>query len=337
MKKYYTIIILILTAVILCRNFVYADENIDTYGGLYQHESDLVYPDAMYYAISEKDFESFVSDPSISLQYVTKYSYFVVPSDEPFLGYMKREIQSLYINDKYFVESSEPDENSIREWGKNLMSYGGLLSQTTFEYMKKDNIQNVLKQNGINEKVNTVAIVDVVSDTNSVFPAIIWINTKNKNNYYMVFQGTYGIYSDFDVSRLSFMTYAEFSDEFSLKTGKVYIDGKRAELNKPALFQGQYAIMPVRDIFEKLGSKVEWNTADKSIRIIYENKPYIFHSNLSAYMSDLNKKNILPYCNSLSFRDGTMYIGVSDFKNILSIFNVNINIKYEETCVIITS
>lgn len=114
---------------------------------LYLNQSDKFYDNMIYYDIPIKKYNDFVIKPEGIENYGTKYSNFVIPSDEYVFGYIKRNIASLCINDNYVVNS---DDTTVVDWGmETVASYYDLITEDTFNYMKLENISNILKDNGI--------------------------------------------------------------------------------------------------------------------------------------------------------------------------------------------
>lgn len=296
---------------------------------LYLHQPDKIYDDVVYYDIPIEKYNDFVIEPEGIEKYGTKYSKFVVPSEEYMFGYIKRNIESLCINDNYMVNS---DDTTVVDWGAGTVaSYYNLITEDTFNYMKLENISNILKDNGIYEKVSTVALVCVGEfDQYSIFPATIWIKTINNNNYYLVYQGNYNENSHFDIQNIKFMNSTEYINKYSIKTGEFYLNNKYVNLDTKIKFQcNRYLYIPIRDLLESLGSKVTWNNDLKSVSFTCKGNTYTIYNDLLNFKNNIQNQGTLKGYNKVPFIDGKMYIGVGYLEEIAELFDMNINIDYE--------
>lgn len=304
---------------------------------LYLNQSDKFYDNMIYYDIPIKKYNDFVIKPEGIENYGTKYSNFVIPSDEYVFGYIKRNIASLCINDNYVVNS---DDTTVVDWGmETVASYYDLITEDTFNYMKLENISNILKDNGIYDNVSTVALVCVGEfDQYSIFPATIWIKTINNNNYFLVYQGNYNENSYFDTKNIKFMNSEEYIDKYAIKTGEFYLNNKYVDLDTKIKFQcDRYLYIPIRDLLESLGSKITWNNDLKSVSFTCNGNIYTIYNDLLNFKNNIQNQETLRGYNSVPFIDGKMYIGVGYLEEIAEIFNMDINIDYSNRSIYLSN
>lgn len=296
--------------------------------GLYLHKLDKFYPDMTYYSVPIEKFDYFVKNPKSISEYGIKFSYFKVPSDEYLFGTVKRDVQSFYLNDKYCINE---DNTTIVTWNSETeASYYNLIVEDTFEFMKKENISSILKSNGIFENVKEVALVCVGEfGYYSIYPATIWITTEENNNYYLVYQGDYNKNSTFDVNKIQFMNYIEYSDKYSIKYGELYINNEKVELDTNIMFQCErYLYIPFRALLESLGSQVTWNNESRGVSFTCRGQVYTLYSDLLSFQKNAQDDGVIPTYSTVPFINGTMYIGKGILEDIAEIFDMKTTVDY---------
>lgn len=209
-------------------------------------------------------------------------------------------------------------------------TYIDILSKDFFEFLNYDNLYLMLKSHNIDDKIEDVYIVNVNSEGRSYFPAIIWINTKSDNNYFFVFNGNGGAtyYCDMDTEKLEFMTCDELYNKYSIRSGKIYLNGVDIGTNKLMFQANNYIYIPFRDLVQSLGSVVIWNNADRSVTFYVNNKKYTMYNDRYNFIINRGKEGGFRDYNTFPFINGNMYIGKDFFDDILEIFNVKCRIDF---------
>lgn len=72
------------------------------------------------------------------------------------------------------------------------------------------------------------------------------------------------------------------------RTGTLSINGVGVDVEHPVIFYQGNVVLPLLDVFKALGAEFQWNQADESLEMNYQNKQYLiqFHS----YEEDQNGK-----------------------------------------------
>lgn len=348
MKKifYKTLVFILIFNIFICtmynntclaENTEIEDENKDIIDYL-THYKYTHYPDIVYYRIDIGDFESFVENPeSVYYDRWEKYSYFTAYNKEKSDGEIKTYMYSMYLNDVFSIKDKD---YSIVDWqGGKADGYLNIITEDTFKFMDKENIDCILKERGIDDKAESVALV-TVSGLNfyAVYPATIWIKTENNNNYYLVSNGDYTGYSKFDVNTLEFMNYEEYYNRYTMKSGTLYIDNEKIDMENSIMFQCErYLYIPFRDLMTSLGSDVYWNQETRGASFICNGKVYTLYNDANNFFKNQTKKDTLNSHNNVPFIDDKMYIGGYWVKEIAKLYGMEVTIDYDNRSIYLNS
>ncbi len=223
-----------------------------------------------------------------------------------------------------------------------------LFSEENLKYISNENMNAVLKNNNVEGEVRTVALINFFWETFDNCPIIVWINTKNNENYYLIYEyekvdGEFKGVPEFCKIKLS--TQKEFEEKFRWKEGSLFINGTKIEGNLQPIFQGDTLRVPLRAILEEYGFKVEWDMENKVIIVSRENVKYAVLLNADVnterfksneYGSDIIQ---IPFCENIFFKDERIYVGVYDrlweLMKSLGINEYQCNVDYDNKSVYI--
>ena len=308
MKRFFVFFLLI----VLMSGNVFANENDINDNGKY-----ITFDDYLIYDIYATDFFSFVEHPCLSVLdsvCVSKYCYLWYNYNEDLL----RGRDELSDNVKYLGY-----EESISD----------------LYYLQKENIYDVLKKNNVNKEINTIALINILWNDYDVFPNVIWINTNNNENFYIISESEpIGFFQENgDLPKVMpfsengiFLTQNEFAEKFEWKTGDIYIDNNKIDTQLLPIFFSSTVRIPIRTVLESLGFEVSYDVKNHVIFAEDNNKKYAIllntEENLKRNHIDEYEDDIIQvqYFEPIYRKDGYLYIsGFGWFKDFMELFDKN--------------
>lgn len=293
MKRFFVFFIMIA----LMSGNVFANENI-----IKDYDKYITFEDYLVYDVYATDFFSFVESPNLGLLdsvCCSKYCYLWYNYNEDLL-------------------------RARDEFSDNVNYLGYKESISDLYYLQKENINDILKKNNINQEISTIALVNILWNDYDVFPSVIWINTNDNENYYIIsetepisfFQEIGNLPKVIPFSENSiFLTQSEFAEKFKWKTGDFYIDNNRVDTQLLPIFLTGTVRIPIRTVLECFGFKVSYDVKNHVIFAEDNDKKYAILLNteenlIRGYVDEYNDDIIqVQYFGPIYRKDGYLYIG----------------------------
>lgn len=136
-------------------------------------------------------------------------------------------------------------------------------------WRNEQKVKEYLKENGINEKIENMAILDA-----PCIGLVIWIKTESEHLY--VTSNEYDNDLDNPDIKYTYRFYkqTDFNNKFMLKEGKLFVEKKEIATKYVPQLYSDYAYIPLTSVFEGFGAEIVWKS-DTKANIIFEGEKYI--------------------------------------------------------------
>lgn len=223
------------------------------------------------------------------------------------------------------------------EFSENVNYLDYNVSISDLYYLQKENINDVLKKNNVNQEINTIDLLNILWNDYDVFSRVIWINTNDNENYYIIYEAEpIGFFQEngnlpkvmlFSENGM-FLTQIEFAEKFKWKTGDFYIDNNRVDTQLLPIFLNGTVRIPIRTVLECFGFEVSYDARNHVIFAEDNNKKYaillnteenIIRGHIDEYGDDIIQ---VQYFKPVYCKDEYLYISGFDwFKDFMKLFD----------------
>lgn len=197
----------------------------------------------------------------------------------------------------------------------------------------KAEVQKYLESNGINEDLNSMAIIDSPN-----VPITLWVKTTTKELYITISYKS-------EISEYVYECFSklDYIQKYSQKNGKLLVNGQEILTYVPPKIFYKNADIPLLEAIKALGAKVSWEDNNTAI-IFYNNELYRLNlEDCSLYHLRNTDTNLLYQVDGgptfIYESDKELMIDESSFSSLLNSMGQKIilNIDYEKSIVTLDS
>lgn len=276
--------------------------------GIGSNKAQVLKPNDIKYLRSEEDYWIAISDNSLGKVVVIddfgEFHHEITGLTEPVSTYYST-IKELYIIDEGQIGVYSSTGAYKRSFGKGQLSNPIAIDASRGEdrfYVLDEDIVVVFDSNG--NKINTFRVSDSSIDMSvNIFKDWIIVASCDDN-------GTLEAY-DYDGNLIKTVGSAlnpklQIVLRFKVDSYVFYINGEGQKLRCPVRIENDRSLVPVREITESLGGKVDWDGSTKSIAIAYDgssiklkiDQPYAIVNGMPKVLPSLVPPRI--YCNGVT-------------------------------------
>lgn len=324
MKKIMYAVVNIIFILSIMKNVVTVFAN-DPY--TYSEDDNYIYfENSPVYFILGTDFEKFFDEPSLEkLESVCfkKYSSAQYNKETDYITFHLEKVESGV--GKYELDSG----TEMYDASNSVIP----VSPQKISMLEKNNINLLLKKNGIYSDVKSVSLI-ITEWGNETYPYIVWINTNDANNYYLTSDYLYSYEKNSNWVLEVFNTnwndakpisQEGFEDMYLWQEGQLYINEKKVEDKAMPIFERYVVRIPFRTLLEEWGFKdITWDKENQALLAVSE-KDNINYAILlpdknrvedvvSIYPDDIVQ---LEYCGMVYFRNNRFYVTAHDYIEFL--------------------
>ena len=269
-------------------------EFVDNYEEYSQYQID-------YYSVPKEIYRSFIKEPSIEL----------LNNGE------KKRFFYLNVDDGFYCDN-----------------YFGAITVENINFYCTKNLQKVLNDNNIYEKIKNYVLVSTDISNNSDIPVTLWIETMDGNDYFI--ELGYDDTKKIKIDKSIFSLYQEYYDKYKQYDGKVYVNGNEVLNADYIKFEGKGVLVPFRTIMEAMGSKVVWDEGTRSVKFSVNEEWYIWRRLMSpAIISAKEGKVVYENFYTTEFYNDSIIINDLRLCDLVNLYGGVVEIDYSTYCIYI--